>query len=171
MKLLFFALVALVLLSGCSSKSSSKHQVTLKPYKKLPKTDGPSYKLKSSDPIALALFDEYKKWDGTPYCYGGTSKDGVDCSALVQRIFLDAFGVRVPRTTKRQIQTGYKITKKEVKAGDMVFFKTGSTQRHSGIYLENGNFINTSSKYGVTLSNLNNPYWKAHYTQTRRVLP
>jgi len=84
---------------------------------------------------------------------------------------MDAFRVRVPRTTKEQAKSGYETSKDEIKAGDVVLFKTGWNSRHSGVYLERGNFMHTSKKHGVTISNLNNPYWKNNYWQTRRVLP
>ena len=154
MKYLFLISLVLLLFSGCSSKN----QITLKPYKKAPKNETPSYTLKSKDPIAQALYEEYKKWQGTPYCYGGTSSDGVDCSGLVQRIFRDALGVKVPRETQDQARVGYKVPKSAIQTGDIIFFKTGWKTRHSAIYLERGNFINSSSTHGVILSNLNNPY-------------
>jgi len=167
MRVLYLLTLLLLIFSGCSTK----HEVTLHPYKKPSRNELSTYQLKSNNPIAIALYDEYKKWHGTPYCYGGTTIDGVDCSALVQTIFRDALGLRVPRATEEQAKIGYKISKKEIEAGDIILFKTGWSSRHSGIYLENGNFINTSTKHGVTLSNLNNPYWKEKYWQTRRVLP
>jgi len=173
MKLLTLVVLSLVLLSGCSARKpspSKKYYATLQPYKTQTK-ELPPYRLTKKNAITLALYDEYVKWYGTPYKYGGSSLRGVDCSALVQSIYRDAFGLRVPRTVKYQVKIGYQVKRKNIKEGDLLFFKTGWSTRHSGIYLEKGNFINTSSKYGVTISNLNNPYWKSKYWQTRRVLP
>jgi cell wall-associated NlpC family hydrolase len=172
MKLLVLVSLSLVFFSACSTRTlpHSKLEPILEPLEKLERNKQPSYELKSDSPIALALYDEYKKWDDTPYCYGGTSKDGVDCSSLVQTIYLGAFGVRLPRTTQEQAKVGYEVARNETKEGDIVFFKTGYETRHSGIYLEYGNFINTSTSRGVTISNLNNPYWKNAYWQSRRIL-
>jgi lipoprotein Spr/probable lipoprotein NlpC len=151
-------------LSGCSSR-----------YVKTPTHS--SYrtkhhtKQKHTLSVKSALYREYKKWKNTPYRYGGNSLRGVDCSSLVQQIYRDALNIRVPRTTKQQAKAGYWVARKRVKEGDLVLFKTGYNTRHSGIYLTNGNFINSSTSNGVTISNLNNPYWRSKYWQSRRVFP
>lgn len=161
-----FLVLTLFLMSGCSTKFVKKHHAYKKPSK-----PQPSYKLKSTSSIKSALYSEYEKWDKTPYVLGGNSFNGVDCSSLVQSIYRDALGVRVPRTTRDQAKVGYWIGKKRLKEGDLILFKTGYNTRHSGIYLENGNFINASTKYGVTISSIHNPYWRSKYWQSRRVLP
>ena len=173
MQFLIFVLLSLIFFSGCSSRvvPHIKHKEILKPNRNFSQNKNPSYKLKNKNAITQTLYTEYAKWDGSPYCYGGTSKNGIDCSSLVQNIYYDAFGVKVPRTTKEQAKIGYKVSRNKTREGDLLLFKTGYRTRHSGIYLESGNFINTSTKHGVTISNLNNPYWKSKYWQTRRVLP
>ena len=163
MKLLLLVLTALLLLSGCSSKKVSKP--THKAKKIAPKTEY------TGNWINKALSKEYAKWDGVPYKYGGTSRKGIDCSSLMQILYRDAFGLQIPRTTKNQAKIGYKIKKNSSREGDLVFFKTGWNTRHSGIIVEKGKFIHSSTKYGVMISSLNNPYWKSKYWQTRRVLP
>jgi len=167
MKLLLLVLTALLLLSGCSSKKVSKPTYKAKKTKKItyPK------KKHNGSWINAALSKEYAKWDGTPYKYGGTTLKGVDCSSLMQIIYKDAFGLRIPRTTKHQAKIGYQVNKNSSREGDLVFFKTGWNTRHSGIIVEKGKFIHSSSKYGVIISSLNNPYWKSKYWQTRRILP
>lgn len=162
MKLFFILLTLLLVVSGCSTKVS---------YKKPAKNETPPYSLKNKTSISVALYEEYAKWHKTPYRLGGNSFRGVDCSSLVQSIYRDAFKISVPRTTKEQAKIGYKVSKVSLKEGDLVLFKTGYNVRHSGVYLERGNFINASTSYGVTISNLNNPYWKSKYWQSRRVLP
>ena len=176
MKTSLFFLMILLLLSACSSKKivhkmPAQNIVTLESHTKTPKKEISSYNLRNKTPITLALIDEYDKWYETPYVYGGDSFDGVDCSAFVQSVFMDAFRVRVPRTTHHQAQIGYEVTSNAREAGDIVLFKTGVSSRHSGIYIERGNFMHTSTTKGVTISNLNNPYWKNAYWQTRRILP
>jgi len=171
----FAALLSVLLfVSGCSSKKppskSPEHIATLTKYTKPQKAETPSYILKNKTPITLALLDEYEKWRGVPYAYGGNSLNGVDCSAFVQSVYADAFGLKVPRSTINQAKSGYEVTLKERDAGDILLFKTGWDTRHSGIYLERGNFMHVSSKRGVSISNINNPYWKNAYWQTRRVL-
>jgi len=166
MKLLLLVLAALLLLSGCSSKKVSK------PTYKAKKTKTTSFKNRQSGSwITVALSKEYSKWDGVPYRYGGTSRKGVDCSSLMQILYRDAFGLKIPRTTKNQAKIGHQVNKNSSREGDLVFFKTGYNTRHSGILISNGKFIHSSTKYGVMISSLNNPYWKSKYWQIRRILP
>ncbi len=165
MRLFCIVLVSLLFLGACSSKNVSTSQ-----YKTSKKTLY-SKKINPNSWISTALSIEYAKWDGTPYKYGGTSLKGVDCSSLIQIIYKDAFGITIPRTSKNQAKIGYKIKRKDAKEGDLVFFKTGHNSRHSGILIANGKFIHSSTRYGVIISSLNNPYWKSKYWQIRRVLP
>jgi len=160
----FFFILSLFLFSACTSHKPSLPKIQTK-QKQLP-----PYHLQEKTPIKEALYDEYKKWYGVKYCYGGVSKNGVDCSALVQNIYYDAFRIKVPRTTLLQAKSGYFIKKSKIQEGDLILFKTGWKSHHSGIYIEHGNFLHTSTKHGVTISNLNNPYWRSKYWQTRRVL-
>ena len=165
MKLLLLVLIALFLFNGCSSKK-------VKTTYKAKKTNSATTKVKHTGSwINKALSKEYAKWDGTPYKYGGTSRKGVDCSSLMQILYKDAFGLQIPRTTANQAKIGHQVNKKTSREGDLVFFKTGYNTRHSGILVEKGKFIHSSTKYGVIISSLNNPYWKSKYWQTRRVLP
>ena len=164
MKLLLLVFTVLLLLNGCSSKKVSKPAY---------KTKKNIYTIKeqSGSWINVALSKEYSKWDGVPYKYGGTSLRGVDCSSLMQIIYKNAFGLKIPRTTANQAKIGHQVNKSTSREGDLVFFKTGYKTRHSGILIDKGNFIHSSTKYGVMISSLNNPYWKSKYWQTRRVLP
>jgi len=166
MKLLLLVFTALLLLSGCSSKK------VYKPTYKAKKTKKTATKAKyTGNWKNKALSKEYAKWGGTPYKYGGSSRKGIDCSSLMQILYRDAFGLHIPRTTAHQAKIGYQVNKITSREGDLVFFKTGYNSRHSGIIIEKGKFIHSSTKYGVMISSLNNPYWRSKYWQTRRILP
>lgn len=109
------------------------------------------------------------KWKGTPYVLGGTSKRGADCSGFTQSIFSE-FRARIPRTTRAQLNAGTKILKKDLKAGDLVFFKTGRGPNglHVGIYLSRNTFAHLSTKGGSKEASLDNPYWKPKFMGARR---
>jgi len=126
---------------------------------------------KDDEWITMALLQEYKKWHATPYRLGGLGENGIDCSSLIQQIYKDAFGIVLPRTAQSQAEKGRQVSKESIKAGDLIFFKTGANERHAGIVIEEGKFIHSSQKYGVIISQLSNPYWKNTYWQSRRVLP
>jgi lipoprotein Spr len=50
-------------------------------------------------PLRSRILDQYQKWKGTQYQWGGTTHRGVDCSALMQHLFSDAAHLNLPRTT------------------------------------------------------------------------
>ncbi|WP_260258430.1 NlpC/P60 family protein [Vibrio intestinalis] len=116
------------------------------------------------------LMAVYQIWQGAPYRLGGESLNGVDCSAFVQNAFSSALQVKLPRTTKTQVEIGQEIDYDQAKVGDLVFFKTSYTTRHVGIYLGNKQFMHASTSKGVIISRLDNPYWAGNFWQFRRVM-
>lgn len=65
---------------------------------------------------------------GTPYLYGASSSrtDVFDCSSFVQRVFREALGIILPRTSREQATVGREISYSELRKGDLMFFATGS---------------------------------------------
>ena len=117
-----------------------------------------------------------RSYIGTPYKYGGTTRAGIDCSALVYHSY-KAAKVDLPRTSKDQSKEGEKINKRNLKVGDIVFFATGKKKReinHAGIVssAKNGEikFIHASTSLGVTESSLNSEYYKKRFRKAKRVL-
>lgn len=125
---------------------------------------------KDSQRIKATLLTKYSHWQGTQYKLGGTTRRGVDCSALMQHFFDDSLNKQLPRTTSMQIKHGRKVSKENLKPGDLIFFKTTPTDRHVGVYVGNKQFIHASQIKGVTISSLNNPYWDDRYETARRLL-
>ena len=120
-------------------------------------------------PLRSRILEQYQKWKGTQYQWGGTSHRGVDCSALMQHLFSDAAHLNLPRTTSEQIHRGVQVAQYRLKAGDLVFFQTGPNRKHVGVYIGDNRFIHASSSQGVTVSTLTDNYWQAHYITARRV--
>ncbi len=115
------------------------------------------------------LYELHRQWRGTPYRYGGTSRTGIDCSALIQHGFRQHFNQELPRTTEGLLDVGDTISADELRPGDLVFFRTGSEGRHAGIYIEKGRFLHASTSRGVIISDMKNAYWKRHYWTARRI--
>ena len=103
------------------------------------------------------------------YKLGGESKSGIDCSAFTQKIYKEKFGVKIPRSTKTQVDVGVEVKKSELIPGDLVFFKTGKTDRHVGVYVGNGEFLHSSIK-GVQYTKLDKPFYKKNYWTSRRII-
>lgn len=89
-----------------------------------------------------ALYDEATNYLGLKYVWGGASlTKGADCSGFTQQIY-KKFGVSLPHHAADQAKMGTKITsKKNLQAGDLVFFGSKNNITHVGIYGGNGKFI------------------------------
>lgn len=152
--------MSMIILAACTA-TTQKNESTIK------------YQGRLNDPImAIALLSEQQhQWAGTPYLIGGNTREGIDCSAFVQKTFKDRFDVKLPRTTVEQAKQGTKIKKTELQTGDLVFFRTrrGPNGYHVGIYVKDDQFLHASTKGGVIYSSLNSPYWKRTFWQARRL--
>ncbi|WP_017429874.1 C40 family peptidase [Vreelandella jeotgali] len=134
-----------------------------------PLTDLSRFKTPEPAVIREALLEEHERWSGTPYRLGGTTRRGVDCSALVQNVYDDSFEISLPRTTRGQVKKGHAIDRRQLRAGDLVFFRPPGS-RHVGIYVKDGYFLHASTSKGVIMSRLDNTYWQRYYWQSRRPL-
>lgn len=109
-------------------------------------------------------------WWKTPYRYGGTKLSGIDCSALMQRIYY-GLGYDLPRTTGQQQHVGRKVSPRSLLIGDLLFFDTGGNGiSHVGIYAGKGYFIHASVSKGVTVSRFWHPYYQQRFRLARRVV-
>jgi cell wall-associated NlpC family hydrolase len=111
-----------------------------------------------------------RPWLGTPHRMGGMSRRGIDCSGLVVVLYDDLFDMQLPRTTTGLMRTGRRVDKESLTAGDLLFFKPRTKVHHVGIYLGQGEFVHTSSRSGVTVSRMNDDFWRRCYLTGRRLL-
>ncbi len=83
---------------------------------------------------------------GNRYVWGGTSlTHGCDCSGFTQSV-LKNFGINVPRVSRDQARTGQKVTSKDMRPGDLIFYANRSgTINHVGMYIGNGQVVNAAS--------------------------
>lgn len=118
--------------------------------------------------VNLNLFRVLDEWMGTRYRLGGATKDGIDCSALMQILFTSLYGITIPRTAREQYDFSRKISRTELKEGDLVFFNTIGGVSHVGMYLQNNKFVHASTS-GVTISDLYDEYWRKKFIGVGRV--
>lgn len=122
-----------------------------------------------------AIISKALSYKGTTYLYGGTSKKGIDCSALIQASFR-AGDIQLPRTAFEQYKSGKDVSLKKIQKGDLVFFKTGKSRKinHVGLVVSiTGGvvkFIHASSSRGVMISSLKNGYWASCFVRAKRVM-
>lgn len=118
----------------------------------------------------LAMLQSIEQWWGTRYCLGGSSKNCVDCSAFTQAVLKDVYNVEMPRTAQEQYEATERIEPEELQEGDLVFFYTsGRRISHVGIYIMNNKFVHAAVSQGVSVSDLNDAYWKNRYRGAGRI--
>jgi hypothetical protein len=112
----------------------------------------------------MALLSFLDEWYGTRYRFGGTTKRGIDCSSLMQKLYATVYSKEIPRTAVTQYAATRRIVRDELQQGDLVFFHT--TRRgisHVGFYLGNNKFVHASSSRGVVISDLTESYYVNAY--------
>jgi len=103
-----------------------------------------------------ALQPSVSKVLGTPYLWGGTSTNGFDCSGFTSYVFAKV-GITLPRTAAAQYASSTKVTNPQ--SGDLVFFSSGGSITHVGIYVGNGQFVGSQSSTGVAYTSVSSSYW------------
>lgn len=122
---------------------------------------------------AAAVIAEAHRWLGTPYVYGGTTRRGIDCSALIMNVYRSGCNLKLPRTAAAQRQYSAKIKREELIPGDLVFFTSRRNRNgvaHVGLYIGDNRIIHASSSRGVIISRLSEDYFRRHYHSAGRIL-
>lgn len=113
------------------------------------------------------LYIEASKWIGTPYRYGGHSLQGTDCSGFTSLIYKKVYRRTLKRSSEEQRKYDcHSIRRKQLQEGNLVFFHNGRKSRtatHVGIYLKENKFIHASTRQGVIVSSLDEPYYRSHW--------
>ena len=119
------------------------------------------------------LITEALQWVGTPYKYGGNSRNGIDCSAYVQRLFRTQ-GVLLPRTARGQYKASRDYAVTRPLPGDVVYFRKNKRNRsivHCGIVLPMGKFIHASgARKKVVVSSLWDSFYRNKIAGYRRFI-
>ncbi len=112
----------------------------------------------TNDPV---LNNFVKNWVGTKYCWGGNTKNGIDCSGFSKALYDSVYHIELPRTAKDQYYFVKNTKKDSLMSGRLLFFKTNKGHGwHVGVYLRNGYFIHSANKKsGVIITLLNKKYY------------
>lgn len=145
--------------SGNKNQGKDKDQSKDKVENEQPSADV-SYNVKT-------LIETAKGLTGIGYVWGGQTVNGFDCSGFIHYAYNKAGRSGARYSTAGYYDRSFYVDNPQV--GDLVFFENTykSGISHMGIYLGNNEFIHAGSS-GVTISNLNNSYWKSHYDGFKR---
>lgn len=153
----FVAIVAVAVLSGCAS--SGRRDISHGA------AEVPEQHRQEVVLTAMGLM-------GSPYRYGGSAPaQGFDCSGLVNYVFQQVAGTALPRSTSEQAAASRRISRRDLREGDLVFFNTqGRPHSHVGIYIGKGQFVNAPSSGGrVRIDSMDNPYFSKRFDSARTV--
>lgn len=112
----------------------------------------------------LKLYRFVDSWYGTPYKYGGKTKDGVDCSGFASALLKEVYGINLAGSANSMYEASETVKEKDLKEGDLVFFKINSKKvSHVGVYLQNRHFVHASSSRGVVIDCLDEAYYTKYF--------
>ena len=147
-----------VILTG---RKKTPKNLTIKGFKKYKKKVEKLTKKKWGNiMLGLKLTQWSKQFVGNPYKVGGKSLlHGIDCVQFVRALYKH-FGIHLPENRFKLAKAGRRISYKNARAGDVVFFGL-----HPAIYLGNGMIISSKRKSGITISRIGH----RKFTQIRRI--
>lgn len=128
---------------------------------------------KVEETLERNLLNELKSWMGTPYKYGGNTRNGVDCSGLVCQVYQTVYGKQMNRRSQDQYlyDIAQYLNGNQLKTGDLVFFSIGKRKgdvNHVGIYLDEYKFVHAGN-HGVVIDDLRKDYWIKYWTAGGRI--
>lgn len=117
---------------------------------------------------------------GVPYCYGGSSPLGFDCSGFVNYVF-GYFGMELPRSSVEMADIGVEVPLDSCHKGDIILFAGSNAKKrpvgHAGIVISEANeplkFIHsaTSNKIGIIITAFDAfDYYKSRFVKVVRVV-
>ena len=105
---------------------------------------------------------------GLPYQYGGYELDGFDCSGLVYYVY-DCFGIKLPRTAKKQAKLRKKVSLRRAKPGDILAVKLGR-RWHTAIYIGDKSFIHAPNRRETVRKEYLNKFWRKRLKKIIRII-
>ncbi|MDT0689398.1 C40 family peptidase [Salegentibacter sp. F188] len=173
----FFLLFFVVFLTSCGSSRS--RAISENGSKKMVSSEekfDTNPEIEPADKRVYNIISTAKKFEGTRYKYGGTTKKGMDCSGLVYTAYLEE-DIPLPRTSRAMSLEGKRLFLKEVTIGDLLFFETNKNKKvinHVGLVVDvlpdHILFIHSTSSRGVIISSLSESYWHNNFVMARRVI-
>ncbi len=136
----------------------------------VPKKETP--KPNKQDSVLDKIVNLAYKQLGKPYVWGTHGPRSFDCSGLTSYLYKQAAGISISPSSRAQTSYGFKVSKSNLKKGDLLFFATGGGGiSHVGIYVGNNKLIHASTpSTGVIISDFNSGYYQRTFVTARRLL-
>lgn len=176
-----YFLLLILALAGSSCKSSKKnkdqksnHPTTTTKGKKEKKEKNSSSEIRGQ---AGKVIKTARSYIGTSYRYGGTTREGLDCSGLMLLSY-QSVEIKLPRNSEAQSKIGHPVSESDLKPGDLLFFSDRKGHKkvtHVGMVTEvkdhqNIKFIHSTTKLGVVENNLKSEIYYPIFLKAVRVL-
>ncbi|PKR85526.1 NlpC/P60 family protein [Heyndrickxia camelliae] len=119
------------------------------------------------------------KFIGVPYIFNAPPfrTDMFDCSSFIQYIFM-VHGIILPRNSRQQSMAGRRVSLKQIRKGDLLFFTTKDRKHKNGIskighvalYIGKGRMLHTyRPENRVTITEIDKK-WISKFVMARRIL-
>ncbi|MDR2040802.1 MAG: C40 family peptidase [Tannerella sp.] len=159
-----FIIVITFLLAGICSSCTTRRYAVSKRAERLSSKLGVQVTPKDN----LELYDMVAGWLGTPYRMGQSSRKGTDCSGFVSVVYKNVYGKELARSSAAMLRLNCRPVRNRAKLreGNLVFFHTTPNSKlpsHVGIYLKDRKFAHASSSRGVTISSLDESYYRSRW--------
>lgn len=125
-----------------------------------------------TSPKKALMLKSIRSYQGVPYLWAGDTKRGMDCSGFTMKVFQESSNYTLPHNAAAQYKLGSKVNIRQLKIGDLVFFRDIESKgvSHVGIYVGNDKFAHASLSKGVVYSSMNQEYYRKRYVSARRIL-
>lgn len=171
MKVYITVLLLLISFLLSAQTKKHKHKTQVKNHKPLFQEYYIANNLNPANAVTPYLYYQVYDWAGTHYKYAGCTKNGIDCSGFVAEVYKNTYCIDFAGGSKDIWTLVKPVEKKDLKEGDILFFKIKKGQiSHVGIYLENNKFAHASVKLGVIISDLDDAYYKKYFYKGGRII-
>ncbi len=169
----FLLLLAYLFFTSCGSTkktTSTNEKENNSSEKKIKSKYAELLNVKENKIENIKLYSFVNDWYGVKYKYGGKTKKGVDCSSFVSSLYNDVYDKPLNGTAASMFYQCKTVSKNNLTEGDLVFFKIDNDNvSHIGVYLQNNKFVHASTKKGVMINDLDEPYYKKCFFKGGRI--
>ncbi|MFN8310209.1 MAG: C40 family peptidase [Chitinophagales bacterium] len=116
------------------------------------------------------LYFEVYTWLGTRYCYGGRTRNGIDCSDFASVIYEKIYNRNIGGTAGDIFNKCTPVDTSELREGDLLFFKISRKGiSHMAVYLQNRRFAHATVHGGVMVNSLDERYYARSFYKAGRL--